>query len=160
MRKFEQMTLIVLSVLLIFPAVARVTSMGGLTIEEDGKLYYRGKTLQPGVEANKGLSFVRSFKIGKGTTVLLRNEGSAHCPAMYQFVTLLGKTSEASPPFGSCSQYIRISQPKKSGYVLVTMPDFQPEGVDPELRQQANAKRRIFRFDGYSVYENDDIIKH
>ena len=96
------------------------TRFGVLSIHSDtNTLVFKGKPVLPGVAGNSGLSIVASHELGKNDVLLLQNTGGSACPALYIFVTVAATGLRATPEFGTCSDFIRVTSDLKNSVTVV-----------------------------------------
>lgn len=132
-----------------------------LVDDGDAILRLNGKPVQPTVEGNNGLSFIKVFQIGATDVALIQDNGGTGCPALYYFVTLSAAGTRVSPQFGSCSDLVDT---KLNGQqIQVTMPGFLTAVQEADMtRAQRNkvwAQKKTFTYRNGTVYENGKPVK-
>ena len=141
------------------------TRFGKLTATDrfakgDAILRLNGKQIQPKVEGNNGLSFVKVFQIGDSDAVLVQNDGGNGCPATYYLLTLSAKSTTVSPEFGSCSDLVETQQ--NGPQITVTMPGFA--SARDEAKMSAAQRKKLYAPKTYVykagvVYEGGKPVK-
>ena len=165
----KPVTALLLLALSITPALADKiqTRFGQLSATDrmpgdgDAILRLNGKPVQPTVEGNNGLTFIKVFQIGATDVALVQDDGGTGCPALYYFVTLSAAGTQVSPQFGSCSDLV---EPRQDGQqIQVTMPDFLTAIQESEMSQAQRNKvykqKKTFVYRDGTVYENGKPLR-
>ncbi len=136
------------------PAVASYdkkikTRHGMFSVNEDNNtLQFRGKPVLPRVEGTNGMILVAVREIGKSDVLLLQNNGSGACPALYRFITV-GPHGiadiTATPEFGTCSDLIYPASDGK-GSITVAMPGFAGNGDFRAVQNKAGMTKTVYRY--------------
>jgi hypothetical protein len=132
------------------------TRYGGLKVggRFQNEISFKGRRL---VQADNGLSEVRTFKVGGKDVVLLQETGGSACPALYYFVTVSPSGARATRAFGTCAEQISVSQ--KGDRILVSMPGhlgpFEPAGA----REKAAKEKHVFTYRAGMVSESGKPVK-
>lgn len=96
------------------------TRFGRVSVDDEERLVFKGKLVQPEVAGNNGLSIVRQYEVGSSDILLIQNTGGTACPALYHFATVTARGMTVTPEFGSCSDLIATYQ--EGARIRVLMP--------------------------------------
>jgi hypothetical protein len=131
------------------------TRFGALTLDEDHLLRFRGRPVQPKVQGNNSLTFVKTFLMGSKDVVLVQDNGGTGCPAQFHFVTVSSSGAKATAAFGSCSDLIKVARVGDS--IKVDMPGFAGPVQSEAQWQRESRKRYVYFFKNGRV--NETIVQ-
>ena len=134
------------------------TRFGGLSVNEDKILLFKGQPLVPTIEGNNSLYLGTVMRIGATDVVVVTNNGGSGCPAVFYFVTVTQSGAKATPAFGTCSDLAAVK--RKGVSISVTMPGFVGPSVESKSAQRRAAKERhVFIYRAGVVTENGKPVK-
>jgi hypothetical protein len=99
------------------------TRFGALTLDHKDRLLFRGKLIQPVMQANSGIDAGKPFHIGASDVVLVTIIGGTACPYLYHFVTVTQSGAKATPEFGTCSESLLAE--RHGDAISLTMHDYR-----------------------------------
>ncbi len=126
------------------------TRFGPLTVNTAHLLGFRGQLMQPKVEGNNSLTFVRKFELKGRDVVLLQDNGGTACPALYRFVSVNRRGARVTSAFGTCSDLLHITRQRET--IIVDMPALEGPFATKTERDRAIGRRHYFVF-------KDGIVK-
>lgn len=109
------------------------TPYGTLAVSEseyiyEAQLQLDGKQMEPPISGKLGLHY--SFEMpDRQATLVSISLGNDTCPVVYRWVIMRADSYSVSPPFGSCSERIRVSADTKK-LTLQTPNQESPEKID------------------------------
>lgn len=80
------------------------TRFGRVSVDEEARLRFKGRVVQPEVEGNFSLKIVRMYEAGSSDVLLIKNTGGSGCPALFRFATVTSRGITVTPEFGTCSE--------------------------------------------------------
>ena len=138
-------------------ANSSTTRFGDLTVSDAGMLLFKGKPFDPALEANNSLGLSKPYQIGAADVVLVVDNGGTACPALYYFVTVTKAGAKATPPFGTCSDLIKIKRTGES--ISVSMPGYRGPMESTRAQNRAARENHIFIYRAGVVTENGKPVK-
>jgi hypothetical protein len=133
------------------------TRFGTLTVNDSGLLLFTGTAVQPRIEANNSLDLSEPYQIGSSDVVLATDNGGTACPALYYFVTVTKSGAKATPPFGTCSDLIKIKRNGDS--ISASMPGYEGPSESKRAQSRAARERHVFIYHAGVVTENGKPVK-
>ena len=157
MRKY----IISFSLLLIAGASAlaqeTTTRFGALTVNDDKMLLFKGRPLNPPIQANNSLDVGKPYQIGATDVVLITDNGGTACPFLYYFVTVSASGAKPSPLFGTCAE---VTTARRTGdSISVYMPGFEGPFESQRKQLRAAMEKHVFIFRAGVVTENGKRVK-
>lgn len=138
-------------------ANAVTTRFGALTVSDAGVLLFKGAPVRPAIEANNSLDLGEAIRIGASDVVLVTDNGGTACPATHYFVTVTRFGVKVSPPFGTCSDQIKVKQ--NGNTISVSMPGFQGPFSSRKAQSRAARETYVFTYRAGVVTENGKLVK-
>ena len=133
------------------------TRFGALTINDAGKLLFKGNPFDPPFRPEDGLSLSEPYQIAATDVVLVTEDGGKACPALYYFVTVKESGAKVTHAFGTCSDLIKI---KRTGDTIsVSMPGYQGPFESKRAQLRAARERHVFIYHAGVVTENGKPVK-
>jgi hypothetical protein len=133
------------------------TRFGALTVSDAGVLLFKGTPVQPKIEANNSLDLSEPYQIGTSDVVLVTDNGGTACPALYYFVTVTKSGAKGTPPFGTCSDLIKVKRAGDS--ISVSMPGYKGPFESKRAQLRAARERHVFIYRASVVTENGTPVK-
>lgn len=133
------------------------TRFGALSINDAGKLLFKGNLLNPPFEEDTGLSLSELHQLGAADVVLLAMDGGTACPALYYWVTVKESGAKVSKSFGTCNDQITIKVTGDS--ILVSMAGFAGDYESKSAQRKAALKKHVYVYRAGVVTENGKPMK-
>src|SRR2546421_8583595 len=133
------------------------TRFGALKVSDAGVLLFKDSPVQPTIEANNSLDLSEPYQVGASDVVLVTDNGGTACPALYYFVTVTKSGAKVTPPFGTCSDLIKIKRNGDS--ISVSMPGYRGPTESKRAQLRAARERHVFIYHAGAVTENGKPVK-
>ena len=133
------------------------TRFGALTLDRKDRLLFKGRVIEPVMQANSGIDVGKPFRIGGSDVVLVTIIGGTACPYLYHFVTVTQSGAKATPEFGTCNESLQTD--RKGDAIYLTMHEYRGP-FEPEAERKAALKRTVgFVFRGGVVSRASQPVK-
>lgn len=135
------------------------TRFGLLKIDDENRLLFKKRPLNPKIQGNNSLSAVGTYQVKNNDVVLIQDNGGTGCPAQFYFLTVSIAGVKASSAFGNCSDLIEIGSAFDS--VSVTMAGFiLPFDFEATAEQRIVSKEKhLFVLKAGVLTDNGKLIK-
>jgi hypothetical protein len=133
------------------------TRFGQLSINDKRMLLFKGHPLDPGIQGNNSLNFVKKFSMGGTDVILLEDDGGSACTELYYLVSVTAEGARPTPEFGSCGELLNVAQ--QGDAILVTtrgyMGPFEPKAA----RAKAAKEKHVFTIRAGVVTEHGKPVR-
>jgi hypothetical protein len=120
------------------------TRFGQLSIKDERMLLFKGHPLNPEIQGNNSLNFVKKLSMGATDVILLEDVGGTACPELYYLISVTADGARPTPEFGSCGELLNVIQ--QGDTILITtrgyMGPFEPKAA----RAKAAKEKHVFTF--------------
>ena len=130
-----------------FAALAQVkdelrvqTRYGALTLDNQDRLVFNGRLIEPIVQANSGMDAGTPIHIGASDVVLVTIIGGTACPYLYHFVTVTKSSAKATPKFGTCNEALLVE--RRGDSIAMTLHDYRGP-FEPQAERRGAEKRTV-----------------
>jgi hypothetical protein len=133
------------------------TRFGTLSINDAGKLLFKGNLLSPPFEEDTGLSLSELHQMGDADVVLLSMDGGKACPALYYWVTVKESGAKVSKSFGTCNDEITVKVTGDS--ISASMSGFAGDYESKSAQRKAALEKHVYIYRAGVVTENGKPMK-
>jgi hypothetical protein len=137
--------------------IRSVTRFGNLGLDEENYVIFKGRRVEPPMQANSALEMGEPVRLGSSYVVLVTIIGGTACPYLYHFVTVSKAGAKATGEFGTCNQATDVKRSASS--IVVSMRGFRGPFEPEASRKKAFREHHTFIFRDGVVTENGKPAK-